>query len=87
MQEELRSELKDNKVYYVGTSPYSYRSGEPAVIRGIETVYLEGKEPRACYKIEFADGMKDSCPISDYANYKILIGGEVGVAYKDVSTP
>jgi len=84
---EEKSESKDNKVYYVGTAPYSYRSGEPAVITGIETVFIEGKEPRACYKIEYADGMKDSCPILDYSNYKILIAGDVGIAYKDVSTP
>jgi hypothetical protein len=84
---EEKSESKDNKVYYVGTSGYSYRSGEPAVITGIETVFIEGKEPRACYKIEYADGMKDSCPISDSANYKILLPSEVTLAYKDVSTP
>jgi len=84
---EEKSESKDNKVYYVGTSGYSYRSGEPAIIVGIETVFIEGKEPRACYKIEYADGMKDSCPISDYTNYKILLPNEITLAYKDVSTP
>lgn len=84
---EEKSESKDNKAYYVGTSGYSYRSGEPAAILGVETVFIEGKEPRVCYKIEYADGMKDSCPVSDYTNYKILVAGDVGIAYKDVSTP
>ena len=64
-------ELKN--AYYVGIHQYSFRSGEPAKIEGIY-FYTDDviSNPVACFKLTYADGAEDYCPISDIQNYKII---------------
>jgi hypothetical protein len=77
---EEKMEQRDTNAYYVGTSQYSFRSGELAVILGVETYYLADKI-RPCFKVQYADGKTDYCPVEDLDNYKIIPASEVRLKY------
>lgn len=50
----------NNKTYLVGIHRYSYRSGIPAEIVGVEVVKPDANlEPRLCYRIRWSDLYED----------------------------
>ena len=63
----------NNKIFYIGTHPDSYRSGEPALVKGL----LMSIDDRVCFELEYADGSTDFCPVSDMDNYKIVSGNKI----------
>ena len=70
--------MKTEKAYYVRTHRYTFRSGEPAEILGIEMVQpKEGDTFRSCFKVRYAAGKEDYTPISEVGNYNILRGSSV----------
>jgi len=54
-----------------GTSPYSFRSGEWAVIIDTQNRTPDGLPERPVYILKYSDGMEDSIPISDTENYEL----------------
>ena len=65
------NELDTNSAYLVGTSHYSFRRNEPALIKGLEWVTPVGLEKRLAYKVMYDDGFIDYVPISD-TSYEII---------------
>lgn len=59
------------KAYYIGTHQYSFRRGEAAEIIGVEMVQPDGQDFRACYRVRYADGKEDLCPVAEHGNYTI----------------
>lgn len=53
------------KLYYKGTSPYSFKADEWGLVIG--TVYTN----RWCFVIQYTDGVIDYTPIIDTNNYKL----------------
>ncbi len=60
------------RAFLVGTHPYSFRSGKPAEILGVEFATPEGETSRPCYRIRFNDGYVDGVPMSDTKNFEII---------------
>lgn len=54
-----------------GTSPYSFRPGEWAVVIDVQNVTPKNLPERAVYVCRYSDGFKDLIPISDNANYEL----------------
>ncbi len=66
------------KAYYIGTHHYSFRCEEAAEIIGVEMIQpKESDDWRACYRVKYADGKEDLCPVAEHANYKIVRAGDV----------
>lgn len=61
-----------DEAYLVGIHRYSYKSGKPARIIGVDIITPEKGKPRPCYHIEWADKTEDWMPIEDNVNYKII---------------
>jgi hypothetical protein len=57
--------------YIIGTHPYTFRCGKPALITGVKNVWSETMEPRVCYEIVFPDGVIDYVPMSAMNDYEI----------------
>jgi hypothetical protein len=74
------SEAKIEDAYLAGTSWASYRYGEAARIDGVKIVIPPGRpnywdqyEPRPCFEVVFADGVRDHVAISDVGSgYEII---------------
>jgi hypothetical protein len=61
-----------DKAYLVGVHRYSFRSGKPAEIIGVEMVTPENEKPRLCYHIMWSDKVEDWIAVEDSVNYKIV---------------
>jgi len=61
-----------DKAYLVGVHRYSFKSGKPAEIIGVEMVTPENGKPRLCYHIMWSDKVEDWIAVEDSANYKII---------------
>lgn len=70
-------EFINMNVYYIGTNNYSFRPNEPARILKIYNIKPKGLKERPCFKIKYADGKIDYCPIEDHLNYKIISGNDI----------
>jgi hypothetical protein len=53
-----------------GTSPYSYRTGEWAIITGVKTCTPDGLESRIVFVCKYDDGFIDYIPLHDKSNYE-----------------
>lgn len=53
--------------------PYSYRSGEDAIINAVVMYAPKVLDPMLCCQVEFKDGVTDYIPVCDGANYKIEV--------------
>ena len=60
-----------NKVYLRNTHRYGFRPGECAEILGVVSFTPDGSDARACYHIEYADGIKDHVAIDDSGYYEL----------------
>ena len=72
--EEADTEKKvtgKNKVYLRNTHRYGFRPGECAEILGVVSFTPDGSDARACYHIEYADGIKDHVAIDDSGYYEL----------------
>lgn len=63
--------MNTQKAYYVGTGSASFRPGEAAEIVAVVFAEVRAGTWRACYQIEYADGVKDYCAIDDRQNYRL----------------
>jgi hypothetical protein len=81
---ENMMEEKFRPAYYVGTHPDSFRSGEAAIIKAVETYKNDVGKNVVCFLIEYGDGTTDFCPLWDFENYKLLLDSEVKFCYKPV---
>lgn len=57
-----------SQAFIRGTHPSSYRSGQWALIEGVNwiTTRVDGvSSERVCYRIRFQDGAVDYCPVFD----------------------
>jgi hypothetical protein len=79
---ENMMEEKFRYTYYVGTNIHSFRSGEAAIIRSIQTYKTSLMGDVICFYVEYADGVTDWCPVSDTSNYKLLKDNEIKFCYK-----
>jgi len=61
-----------DEAYLVGVHRYSFKSGKPAKIVGVDFVTPENGKPRLCYHIMWADKTEDWVAIEDSSNYKII---------------
>lgn len=61
-----------DKAYLVGVHRYSFKSGKPAEIIGVEMVTPENGESRLCYHIMWSDKTEDWIAVGDSTNYKII---------------
>lgn len=64
--------IMTDEAYLVGVHRYSFKSGKPAKIVGVEFVTPEKGEPRLCYHVVWADKTEDWIPVKDNSNYKII---------------
>ena len=62
----------EGKVYLVGTYPYVFRTGIPALITGVKWVTPENRDRRLCYQLEWDDGVVDTIPVEERENYDLL---------------
>ncbi len=69
------------KAYLVGTNIHSFRSGEPALIKGVVWSYPKDLERRLCYVVEYDDGFIDYVAMHDKENYKVLTFLEMCALY------
>lgn len=60
------------KAYLVGIHRYSFRSGTPAEIVGVEIVIPDKGKPRVCYHVLYDDKTEDWVSVEDNTNYKII---------------
>lgn len=61
-----------DKAYLVGIHRYSFRSGEPAEIIGVEIITPDDKlEPRLCYHVMWRDKVEDFIAV-DGGHFKII---------------
>lgn len=61
-----------DKAYLVGIHRYSFKSGKPAEIIGVEIVTGVSAKPRLCYHVMWSDKTEDWIAVEDSANYKII---------------
>ena len=61
-----------DKAYLVGIHRYSFKSGKPAEIVGVELVTHENEKPKLCYHIMWTDTVEDWIAVEDSSNYKII---------------
>lgn len=62
-----------DKAYYVGIHRYSFKTGVPAEIIGVEIVKPEPDlEPRLCYHIRWSDMTEDWIPVEDSHGFEII---------------
>lgn len=54
-----------------GTSPYSYRAGEWALITGVKVCTPEGLGSRVAFECKYADGFVDYIPVRDESSYEL----------------
>ena len=54
-----------------GTSPYSFRTGEWAVVIDVQNVTPKNLDERAVYICKYSDGFEDQIAICDDANYEL----------------
>lgn len=74
--------MKDTELYYIGIHGHSFRNGKPARIINVQSYLPKNRDKKVpCFFIEYADGVTDYSPISDYENYKIVTGDDVRVTY------
>jgi len=71
--------------YYVGTNERSFRAGEAAKILGVVTYAPSGSDPRVCFRVQYADGRHDFCPVSDDANYQLLTEDDVALRHVPIA--
>lgn len=69
--------MKKEKVYLVGTHPYAFRSGQPALVIGLKSITPDGSEPRLCYEVQYIDEKIDHVPVEDTTKYCLLSESEL----------
>lgn len=69
--EEQSLPMETKKTFFTGTSAMSFRRGEKAEVVGVFYVTPKGADPRACFALRYADGVKDFHPVSDTGNYEL----------------
>ena len=76
--------MESTNLYYIGTHPYSFRSGEPAEIIAVG-LYESGEGKKVpCFHVKFADGIEDWSPISDFGNYKVISMDCIKQTYEEI---
>ena len=64
--------MNSEKCFYTGTHPYSFRSGQPAEVVGVNMVDPAGKgDWRPCFHVRFPDGVEDFCPVLETQHYEL----------------
>jgi len=69
--------MESTNLYYIGTDPHSFRSGEPAEIIDVMLYERDNGVKVPCFHINFADGKEDWAPISDFGTYKVVSYEEI----------
>jgi hypothetical protein len=64
--------MKRDKAYLVGVHRYSFKSGVPGEIIGVEIITPDNEKPRLCYHVQWPDMEEDWFAIEDIPNYKII---------------
>lgn len=59
------------KTFYTGTNRNSFRPNEAAEVIGVEWVMTDSEVGRPCFRVQYADGVNDLCPICDSDNYAL----------------
>lgn len=69
----MKPSMYYEKAYYIGISRYSFRRDEAAEIVGVEMIQPQESDTwQACYRVKYADGKEDLCPVAEHTNYKIV---------------
>ena len=76
--------MESTNLYYIGTHPYSFRSGEPAEIIAVGLYESDECKKVPCFHIKFADGIEDWSPISDFGTYKVVPMDSVIQKYEEI---